>query len=72
MSRTYDDPTDKALRRMVADAHSGRAEQVVAAHLQLVLEAQLAKGIPIAYELDGWVVRENPDGSIDRLKRIGS
>ena len=72
MSWPKDDPTDKALRRMLADALSGRLEHVVAAHLGKVLEAQLARGIPIAYELDGWVVRENPDGSIDRLKRIAS
>ncbi len=64
------DPTDQALRRMVADAHAGRLEHVVAAHLRKVLDAQLARGIPIAYEMDGWVVQENPDGSIERLKRI--
>jgi len=66
------DPTDQALRRMVADAHAGRAEHVVGAHVRQVLAAQLRRGISIAYEQDGWVVAEHPDGSIERLKRIAS
>jgi hypothetical protein len=37
---------------------------------QVVEEQQFRCGYPISYVKDGWVVREFPDGRIERLARV--
>jgi flagellar basal body rod protein FlgF len=45
-------------------------ERAVRHGSELAAEATLKTGRPITIAQDGWVVRQYPDGSIERVKRI--